>query len=52
MIDRQHPRDLYDLFHFRKVNLSYDSELMRKLAVLFGSTLNRSPCCKVDMCTA
>ena len=41
MIDRQHPRDLYDLFHFRKANLSYDSELMRKLAVLFGSTLNR-----------
>jgi predicted nucleotidyltransferase component of viral defense system len=41
MIDRQHPRDLYDLFRFRKANLSYDSELMRKLAVLFGSTLNR-----------
>ena len=41
MIDRQHPRDLYDLFRFRKAPLSYDSELMRKLAVLFGSTLNR-----------
>lgn len=41
MIDRKHPRDLYDLFRFRKVNLSYDSEVMRKLAVLFGSTLNR-----------
>ncbi len=41
MIDRQHPRDLYDLFRFRKANLSYDSEVMRKLAVLFGSTLNR-----------
>jgi predicted nucleotidyltransferase component of viral defense system len=41
MIDRQHPRDLYDLFRFRKTNLSYDSEVMRKLAVLFGSTLNR-----------
>ena len=41
MIDRQHPRDLYDLFRFRKAPLSYDSELMCKLAVLFGSTLNR-----------
>jgi predicted nucleotidyltransferase component of viral defense system len=41
MIDRKHPRDLYDLFRFRKAPLSYDSELMRKLAVLFGSTLNR-----------
>jgi hypothetical protein len=41
MIDRKHPRDLYDLFRFRKANLSYDSDVMRKLAVLFGSTLNR-----------
>ena len=41
MIDRKHPRDLYDLFRFRKANLSYDSEVMRKLAVLFSSTLNR-----------
>src|SRR5256884_4000765 len=29
MIDRQHPRDLYDLFRFRKANLSYDSEIGR-----------------------
>ena len=28
-------------FRFRKANLTYDPELMRKLAVLFGSTLNR-----------
>jgi predicted nucleotidyltransferase component of viral defense system len=41
MIDRQHPRDLYDLFRFHKANLGHDSEVMRKLAVLFGSTLNR-----------
>lgn len=41
MIDRKHPRDLYDLFRFRKAELTYDSELMRKLAVLFGSTLKR-----------
>ena len=41
MIDRKHPRGLYDLFRFRKANLSYDCEVMRKLAVLFSSTLNR-----------
>ncbi|MGB7282702.1 MAG: nucleotidyl transferase AbiEii/AbiGii toxin family protein [Candidatus Acidiferrum sp.] len=41
MIDRKHPRDLYDLFRFREANLNYDSEAMRKLAVLFGSTLSR-----------
>ena len=41
MIDRQHPRDLYDLFRLRKAGLSYDTEVMRKLAVLLGSTLNR-----------
>lgn len=41
MIDRHHPRDLYDLFRFHKADLKHDSEVMRKLAVLFGSTLNR-----------
>ena len=41
MIDRKHPRDFYDLFRFRKAGLSYDSEVIHKLAVLFGSTLNR-----------
>jgi predicted nucleotidyltransferase component of viral defense system len=41
MIDRKHPRDLYDLFRLRKAGLRYDSEVMRKLAVLFGTTLNR-----------
>lgn len=41
MIDRKHPRDLYDLFRLRKARIRYDSELMCKLAVLFGSTLNR-----------
>jgi len=39
MIDRQHPRDLYDLYRFRKRNMPYNPELLRKLAVLFGSTL-------------
>ena len=41
MIDRRHPRDLYDLFRFAKSNLSYDSETPRKLAVLFSSTMDR-----------
>jgi hypothetical protein len=45
MIDRQHPRDLYDLFRFGKARLTYDSDLMRKLAVLFCSTLNRDLRC-------
>lgn len=41
MIDRRHPRDLYDLFRLGRARLTYDSDLMRKLAVLFSSTLNR-----------
>ena len=41
MIDRQHPRDLYDLFRFRKTGLAHDSDLLRKLAVLFSSTMDR-----------
>lgn len=41
MIDRQHPRDLFDLFRFGKAGLAHDSELMRKLAVLFSSTMDR-----------
>ena len=41
MIDRRHPRDLYDLFRLTKSSLVYDSELLRKLAVLFSSTMDR-----------
>lgn len=41
MIDRRHPRDLYDLFRFAKSSLPYDSEILRKLAVLFSSTMDR-----------
>lgn len=41
MIDRKHPRDLYDLFRFRKAEITYDSDSMRKLTVLFCSTMNR-----------
>ena len=39
MIDRQHPRDLYDLYRFKRENTRHDPELLRKLGVLFGSTL-------------
>jgi hypothetical protein len=41
MIDRRHPRDLYDLFRFAKSSLVYDSNILRKLAVLFASTMDR-----------
>jgi predicted nucleotidyltransferase component of viral defense system len=41
MIDRRHPRDLYDLFRFTKSSLPHDSEILRKLAVLFSSTMDR-----------
>src|SRR5229473_7496876 len=40
MIDRRHPRDLYDLFRFATSALKYDPEILRKLAVLFGSTMD------------
>ena len=39
-IDRRHPRDLYDLFRFGKAGLLHDSEVMRKLAILFSSTMD------------
>ena len=41
MIDRRHPRDLYDIFRFVRLRAKHDSELLRKLAVLFCSTLDR-----------
>ncbi len=39
MIDRQHPRDLFDVYRFKREGVRHDPELLRKLAVLFGSTL-------------
>lgn len=39
MIDRQHPRDLYDLYRVKKENKPHDSDMLRKLVVLFGSRL-------------
>jgi predicted nucleotidyltransferase component of viral defense system len=39
MIERRHPRDLYDLYRFSQAGVNYDSELLTKLTVLFASTL-------------
>ena len=41
MVDRRHPRDLYDIFRFARLGAKPDSEFLRKLAVLFCSTLDR-----------
>jgi predicted nucleotidyltransferase component of viral defense system len=41
MIERGHPRDLYDLYRFQQASGKYDAELLRKLTVLFASTLDR-----------
>ena len=40
MIDRHHPRDLYDLYRFSMAKLPHNPELLRKLAVLFASTMD------------
>jgi len=40
MIDRHHPRDLYDLHRFSTARLHHNPELLRKFAVLFGSTMD------------
>lgn len=40
MIDRHHPRDLYDLYRFSTAKLTHDPELLRKLTVLFASTMH------------
>jgi len=39
MIERSHPRDLYDLYRFSQAGVNHDSETLTKLTVLFGSTL-------------
>jgi predicted nucleotidyltransferase component of viral defense system len=41
MIDRRHPRDLYDLFRFAQSRLPHDADTLRKLSVLFSSTMDR-----------
>jgi predicted nucleotidyltransferase component of viral defense system len=40
MIDRHHPRDLYDLYRFSTARLRHNSELLRSIAVLFASTMD------------
>jgi hypothetical protein len=40
MIDRHHPRDLYDLYRFSAAGLQHDADLLRKFAVLFASTMD------------
>jgi hypothetical protein len=39
MIDRHHPRDLYDLYRFFIAGLTHDAELLRK---------TRGPFCQHD----
>jgi predicted nucleotidyltransferase component of viral defense system len=41
MIERHHPRDLYDLFRFTNAQLEHNPEVLYKLAVLFASTMDR-----------
>ena len=41
LIERFHPRDIYDLFQFERDGARHDAEMLRKLTVLFGATLNR-----------
>jgi len=41
MIDRRHPRDLYDLYRFHESRSSHEPEILRKLAILFSSTMDR-----------
>jgi len=39
MIERSHPRDLYDLYRFSRARVKHDRETLTKLTVLFASTL-------------
>jgi len=53
MVDRRHPRDLYDLFRFLRSGAKHDSEVLRKLAVLFCTTLDRDfRECDLGRCSA
>lgn len=39
MIERTHPRDLYDLYRFSQAGVNHDTEMLTKLTILFASTL-------------
>ncbi len=41
LIERAHPRDFYDLYRFSRTTVRHDRQILRKLTVLFGSTLPR-----------
>jgi hypothetical protein len=41
MIERAHPRDLYDLYRFLKSKTPHDSLLLKRITLLFASTLDR-----------
>lgn len=40
LIQRSHPRDLYDAYHFLKSQVRHDSLMLRKITTLFASTLD------------
>jgi predicted nucleotidyltransferase component of viral defense system len=40
LIQRSHPRDLYDTYHFLKSRIPHDSIMLTRIATLFASTLD------------
>ena len=40
LVERAHPRDLYDSYHFLKSQAPYDSIMLKRIATLFSSTLD------------
>lgn len=40
LIERSHPRDLYDTYHFLKSQVPHDARMLRKITTLFASTLD------------
>ena len=40
LIERSHPRDLYDTYHFLESQVPHDSLMLRKITTLFASTLD------------
>lgn len=40
LIERAHPRDLYDAYHFLKSEIPYDPLMLKRITTLFASTLD------------
>jgi predicted nucleotidyltransferase component of viral defense system len=40
LIERAHPRDLYDSYHFLKPGVPHDSLMLKRITTLFASTLD------------